>query len=146
VNPKQTIQLSVGVNTQSVTYQWIKGGGRNSQALTDSSRISGANTGTLTIHTAEEGDEGSYMVLITNNSGLGRLTSNTAKVVVNDPVQITSQPKALATAYVPGKALSFRVDATGTGPLSYQWTKNGNPIPGEYQYVPDCLTDVERRR
>lgn len=35
-----------------------------------------------------------------------------------------------ATAAAPGQPVSFSVAAAGTAPLSYQWTKDGRPIPG----------------
>ncbi|UOQ73010.1 PQQ-dependent sugar dehydrogenase [Hymenobacter cellulosilyticus] len=41
---------------------------------------------------------------------------------------ITGQPANVSVA--PGQATSFRVTATGTAPLSYQWQKNGVNITG----------------
>jgi autotransporter-associated beta strand protein len=41
---------------------------------------------------------------------------------------ITNQPQSLAVN--PGSAASFTVGATGTGPLAYQWQKNGTNISG----------------
>jgi hypothetical protein len=41
---------------------------------------------------------------------------------------ITTQPTG--TTAVPGTVVTFSVTATGTGPLTYQWYFNDNPIPG----------------
>ena len=56
-----------------------------------------------------------------------RLTNNGVLTVAALPV-ITNQPQSLTvTATNPA---SFTVGATGTGPLAYQWLKNGIPIAG----------------
>jgi hypothetical protein len=47
---------------------------------------------------------------------------------VLDPVQITTQPQTQTTDEF-GTAV-FRVTATGAPPLTYQWFKNGLPLPG----------------
>jgi len=55
--------------------------------------------------------------------GSGSIPTPTAQAVV-----ITTQPQ---TQTVPiGEAATFTVAATGTPPLSYQWTENGLTIPG----------------
>jgi glucuronoarabinoxylan endo-1,4-beta-xylanase len=41
---------------------------------------------------------------------------------------ITTQPAS--TSVAPGQAATFKVVATGTAPLSYQWQKNGSAISG----------------
>jgi hypothetical protein len=44
------------------------------------------------------------------------------------PIAITAQP---VNQTVPiGQTATFAVTATGTAPISYQWTENGQPIPG----------------
>jgi len=45
------------------------------------------------------------------------------------PPQITSQP-AGATDLITGDAFTLSVAASGTRPLSFQWRKDGEPIPG----------------
>jgi uncharacterized delta-60 repeat protein len=44
------------------------------------------------------------------------------------PVTIVSQPMGLTVS--PGTSVTFRVRAIGTGPLSYQWRREGAPLPG----------------
>jgi len=46
----------------------------------------------------------------------------------NKPAGISTQP--VSQSVVVGKAATFSVVAYGTAPLSYQWYKNGAPIPG----------------
>ncbi len=45
-----------------------------------------------------------------------------------DPVVITQNPQSQTVCE--GDSVSVSVSATGTGPLSYQWRKNGSNIPG----------------
>ncbi len=52
------------------------------------------------------------------------LTVNPAPV----PPSITSQPASQSVTA--GQAATFSVTASGTAPLSYQWSKNGTPISG----------------
>gem|GEM_PF-4473105 len=59
------------------TYQWKKGGTN----LTDGGRISGATTSTLTIATAQPGDEGGYSVVVSNTIA-PNATSATANITL----------------------------------------------------------------
>jgi hypothetical protein len=45
------------------------------------------------------------------------------------PPVITVQPVSVP-AVIPGSSVTFSVTASGTGPFSYQWLKNGAPIAG----------------
>ncbi len=46
----------------------------------------------------------------------------------NSAPRITTEPKAIAV--VAGNPATFEVTATGTAPLTYAWSKDGNPITG----------------
>jgi formylglycine-generating enzyme required for sulfatase activity len=66
----------------------------------------------------------SVVPVLTATAGTGNVTVSTS-----DPVQITSQPADLTV--VETASAVFTVTATGTGPLSYQWRRDGVALPGQ---------------
>lgn len=58
---------------------------------------------------------------VAEHYSVGRFGNSTPPSIAQDPVA--------ATRYA-GGPFSFTVRATGSYPLSYQWTKNGNDLPG----------------
>jgi hypothetical protein len=65
--------------------------------------------------------------VVVSNS-VGNATSSAATLTVNTLPSITGQPtNQTVTA---GQTASFSISANGTGPLSYQWRKNGTNITG----------------
>ena len=79
--------------------------------------------------TVAEDDGATFTVEITNATG--SVTSNSAMLTVTDAMtapSITSQPTNQSVTV--GGTASFSVSATGTAPLSYQWSKNNTPING----------------
>ena len=61
------------------------------------------------------------------NSGLGTVTVNVGTSGTVAP-SIVTQPVSQSVS--PGTTVTFTVTAAGTAPLSYQWSRNGAPIPG----------------
>ncbi len=109
----------VATGTAPLAYQWQK----------DTANITGATSATLTLTGVTAGDAGSYRVVVTNS--VGSATSEAAILTVNTgPVApvITTQPTS-QTVLV-GADVSFKVVATGTAPLSYQWQKDTVNIAG----------------
>ena len=108
----------------TLSYQWTKGG----------VAISGATAATYTISTAASTDAGNYSVSVVNtvSSVASAVTTSTAvSLTVNVALvgpSITTQP--VAQTVITGQSVSFTVTATGSGTLTYQWTKNGTPISG----------------
>jgi photosystem II stability/assembly factor-like uncharacterized protein len=121
----QTVTFAVGVNgTSPFNFQWRKNG----------NPISGANAAVFTLAAAAAGDAGSYTVVVSN--GAGSVTSSTAVLdMLADPPppqpvapSITTQPSNVVA--LSGTGASFAVAATGNGPLSYQWARNGVDLQG----------------
>lgn len=126
--PPAAITVSVGgsatfsvsaTGSAPFTYQWLK----------DGAAVSGATSSSLTLNPVQFSQAGVYSVTVTGPGGT--VTSSGAALIVNAVVtapQITSQPAGLTVSA--GGPLSLSVTATGTGPLSYQWYKNGVAISG----------------
>jgi len=110
----------VATGAAPLNYQWRKNG----------SSISGATSASYTINPTALSDNGASFTVTVSNAG-GNVTSSAAILTVNAaPVapSITTQPSN-AAVFEPGGA-TFSVVANGTAPLSYQWQRNGAPIPG----------------
>ena len=116
LNPGGSGVLTVAAaGTGPFEYQWRRGG----------VPIPGANAATFTLSNAQSSDAGSYDVVVSNVAGSS--TSAAALVALNTPVSITAQPQG--GAFNPGAPLNLAVTANGTGPLTYQWFKNGAALP-----------------
>jgi photosystem II stability/assembly factor-like uncharacterized protein len=102
--------------TAPLSYQWRKNG----------ANIPGATGSTYSISVAVGGDTGSYDVVVAN--ACGNAPSNAATLTVNAATGITAHPAGQAVCI--GAPASFSVAASGTGPFSYQWRKNGSAITG----------------
>lgn len=101
----------------TLAYQWRKGG----------VAIAGATSATLTLSAVATTDSGNYDVAVSNH--VGTTVSGGATLTVN-PVPAISAQNARRTMLSPGQPFSLFVTATGNGALSYQWHRNGLPIPG----------------
>jgi hypothetical protein len=102
--------------TEPLTYQWRKGG----------ASIPSGTAAALAIFSPQPGDAGSYDVVVSNAAG--SVTSSAATLTVNVPPSITVQPVG-QTVTAPA-AGTFSVTATGTPPLSYQWSRGGAALAG----------------
>lgn len=140
----QPVSQSVGVGsnfTVSVTatgnpalaYQW----------RTNGTAIPGATSSSYTVTGAQPSNSGIYDVIVSNL--VNSLTSSGALVsVIYYPPTITAQP--VGGNILAGNSYSLNASAVGTAPLSWQWRKNGTPIPGansnSYIFNPTQLTDA----
>ncbi len=109
----------VAAGTSPFTYQWKKNG----------SQIKGATLSSYATPVTTLSNSGeSFTVTVTNVAGTA--TSNAAILTVTPPVppSITTQP--VSQTIVAGQTATFSITATGTAPLSYQWTENGISISG----------------
>jgi hypothetical protein len=97
------------------TLQWFKGG----------APIAGQNGPCLTLGPLTEADEAVYTLVATNDCGQDK-----EGVTLTVDELTTTTPLAPAEA-CPGDTVMFSTVASGTGPFTYAWTKDGALIPGE---------------
>jgi hypothetical protein len=117
VNAGSSVVFSVrAAGSGPFAYQWRKNG----------TAIANANGNTLILSNVQVSDAGQYTVVVA--SGPETVTSAPATLTVSAAPTITEQPRS-QVAFV-GGPVTFRVTASGTAPLSYQWFRNGEPIPG----------------
>ena len=135
VTAGDSVAFTVTVSSQvPATYRWLKNG----------QTISGAVTATLTRNAVTLADAGSYVVIATNSGGSATSLAATLTVIppsVLPPGNPTNPPPATASAPIittqpvsrtvtQGGSASFTVAATGSGPLAFQWLKNGTASAG----------------
>jgi hypothetical protein len=122
VNVGQTATLAVGVaGTGPFTFQWRR----------NDVDIPGATSAVLTFNAAALPNVGDYGVVVTNSAG-----STNSDVVLLDVhaaaglvgPTITSQPATLIVPFTGSGTIA--VGATGSGPLAYQWYRDGGLLPG----------------
>jgi RHS repeat-associated protein len=97
-------------------FQWFK----------DGASLSGETGQSLTIVPVDLADEGSYHAHVINTCG--ETKSAAAFLTVTEPPTITGQPAGAALCA--GEGHTFSVSATGTAPLTFQWSKDGTNLPG----------------
>jgi len=111
--------FSVAATGSGVSYQWQL----NGVNLSDGGTISGATTNSLAISSLVSADAGNYTVNVSASGCGAPIMSSTSALVVNNSINITTQPVATQTLCT-GNAASFSIAAAGTG-ITYQWQLNG---------------------
>ena len=133
VDPGKTASFSVeATGTSPLLYQWKL----NGKDITD------ATSSSYTTPAAAMADSGAaYSVVVSNAAGT--VTSSPASLTVTEAPVITTQPTAQSVTS--GKTATFNVSATGTGPLAYQWKKNGTDIAGatNSSYTTPATSDAD---
>lgn len=109
--------FEVTATGSALSYQWTFNGGD----------ISGATSSVLIIDLARPANEGVYRVRIAN--ALGSVISGPAQLTVLVPPLIVTQPASVTV--IAGSTANFTVSASGTAPLTYQWTFGGTDLPNE---------------
>src|SRR5207245_6575276 len=109
--PTSTFSVTAS-GTAPLSYQWSKNG----------TAISGATSASYTTPATTSSDNGAQFTVVVSNS-VGSVTSSAATLTVNVPPSITTQPASQTVTA--GQTATFSVTASGTAPLSYQWSKNG---------------------
>jgi alpha-tubulin suppressor-like RCC1 family protein len=119
VNDGSSTSFSVqATGSDPLRYQWYK----------DGISISGATKATYTIAAAAPGNAGSYLVTVSNP--FDAVTSTSAVLTVNPVFGPTISVPPFSASTTTGSTATFEVIATGTGPFTYQWRKDGVPIAG----------------
>jgi len=116
-----------------INFQWMQGGTVLVNGGTTSSGASitiavNNHTSTLTLGGSgvQDADAGGYTVNVTGN--FGETGSSSAALIVIDPPSspsVTQIPGATGSA---GGVTYFAVTASGTGPFTYAWSRNGSPL------------------
>ncbi len=110
-----TFQVNV-TGTSPMTYQWYD----------DNGSISGANSSSYSIASADTSDAGNYYCVATNSCSSE--TSNSILLSVNQSPTITNQP--VSTSVCENLSAIFNVSTTGTAPIAYQWYNSSGAISG----------------
>ena len=112
--------FSVTATGGNLTYQWYRNG----------IPVSGANAPTL-LRTASPITEGTYTVAVSNV--LATEVSEPATLSLRPPAEWTWGQTSTEQPVRPGDSVTFSVDnVTGPGgAISYQWLRNGKPLPGK---------------
>ncbi len=114
----QTATFSIQATGMApLSYQWQKNG----------LPIGGATSTSYTTPPATSADDGALFLVVVSNSA-GSLASSPAKLTVDTPPSIVTQPGDQSVHA--GSSATFEVLASGTQPLTYQWQKNGVNIGG----------------
>jgi Immunoglobulin I-set domain/Immunoglobulin domain/WD40-like Beta Propeller Repeat len=112
----------VAYGTEALSYQWRFNG----------TNIAGANNPVLRLNGVTGASAGSYSVTVTNNAGNAVSSAAVLNVTAGTPVavapSIVTQP-ASVTVNV-GNTATFAVGVDGSGPLSFQWRRDGVNIAG----------------
>jgi fibronectin type 3 domain-containing protein len=98
-------------------YQWRKG----------TQEFTSVNSATFFLTNFSVIDQGSYTVEV--SKGAYSVTSQPATLTMAVKPYILFEPDSILT--VIGRSVSLSVTAVGTGPLHYQWRKNGEPLTDE---------------
>jgi hypothetical protein len=124
-----TAQFQVSASGSSpLNYQWYF----------NATNAIGANMNSLSLSNAQPNQTGSYRVVVSNTAG--SITSSVATLTVLLSPSINAQPTN--QTIILGGNVSFSATATGSSPMSYQWSLNGTGIPGATAHTLS-LTNVQ---
>jgi len=125
ISSGSTASLSVVASgSPTLTYQWYEG-----DFPSTTTPAPGAATGS-TYTTPVLTTTKHYWVRVTNTCGTAVANSNTAIVTVTCGPPSATAPIASPTSVSAGQTSTLTENATGSGPLSYQWYSGGTPSTG----------------
>lgn len=115
--PGTDVTLSVAASgADTLRYQWRR----------DGANLPGATAATLVLSNAQPAQSGAYQVVVWNENAA--CDSAAAQVLIASPPSIVQSPASVEANV--GDPVSLSVIAAGASPLSYQWRRNGLPVPG----------------
>jgi predicted outer membrane repeat protein len=117
-----TVVFSVGTQHPSF-YQWQK----------DGEEIPGATQNELILEDITPQDDGNYKCLVTNS--FGSLETNPVYLIARSAPEFIRQPEDMWA--IEGERTTINSIVNGTPPMSFQWYKDGNLLPGKT--YPDLL-------
>ena len=118
VTAGSSVSFSVTASgTAPLSYQW---------SWNVSNTLAGATNATLLLTNVQVSQAGNYAVLVSNSAG-SVISSNALLTVGTKPSIITQPVRALVIA---GCSATFVVEARGTAPLLYQWSKDDTTLLG----------------
>lgn len=124
-----TVQFTVTASgAQPLRYRWqvSPAAAGTFTSLSDGANVSGSTNATLVLRNIPLTDF-DYRVIVTNT--FGAATSSPARLTVSSSVpQIVTDISPLSLQQPAGFAFTYSVQAIGSGPLTYQWTRNGTPL------------------
>jgi Pro-kumamolisin, activation domain/Bacterial surface protein, Ig-like domain/Immunoglobulin I-set domain/Immunoglobulin domain len=106
-----------------LAFQWRC----NGTNLVNGTAISGATSNVLTLAAVTASNAGAYSLAVTNLYGAAASSSATLTVVA--PPAIVAGPTNI-TVQCGSNLFTFVVLASGTSPLAYQWSLDGNAVAG----------------
>lgn len=110
--------------TGPYTYLWMKNGVQ--------APIPNGDSPSFGLASVSAADAGTYAVRVTNSVGTvvsaAATLTVTAGTTTSVPPSISTQPATLVV--MPGAAATLAIAASGSGPLIYQWSRNGTPVSG----------------
>jgi hypothetical protein len=118
IAPASATFSATAIGTAPITYQWNKNG----------APINGATSASYTTPATTSVDNGASFTVTVTNSVNGFTSTPATLTVTSAPVAptIVAPPSTISVGQ--GSSALFHVFATGTAPLSYQWSKNGTLI------------------
>jgi len=133
VQPENKTNICVGTNVQysistkeAKSWQWQVSidGGLNYNDIADGGLYLNTKTESLSVNATEDINNYSYRCVVTNLGG--NTISDSASLVLNPKIDISTQPVALTNACEGDETITLSVVATGT--LTYQWYKDSELI------------------
>jgi len=117
--------LDLTVNTRggsgSLSYQWFL----NGSPLSDTGGVSGSTTANLRIANVGPAHAGHLSAKVSDETGIS-VTADADVSLASMPLTVASAPADRSVQQ--GASATFTVGASGSGVLSYQWSKDGRPL------------------